>query len=151
MPASTDHASFTIERSFAHPPERIWRAFADPAAKTAWFVGPDDWGRGSYHLDFRVGGGERLESVPPDGPSIVFESRYFDIVPGERIVYGYDMLFGDDRLSVSLASIELRPTEDGTHVTLTEHGIFLDGRDTSEQRRRGTEELLDQLTASLDR
>src|SRR4026207_2500506 len=44
-----------------------------------------------------------------DGRSYRFDALYQDIVPNERIVYTYDMHLDDKRISVSLASIELKP------------------------------------------
>jgi uncharacterized protein YndB with AHSA1/START domain len=41
------------------------------------------------------GGGEVNTGGPPDGPRHVFRSRFHDIVEHERIVFAYDLLFGD--------------------------------------------------------
>jgi hypothetical protein len=48
---SVTHDKFTIERTYDAPPERVFSAWSEPAAKARWF------GRGdAYELDFRVGG-----------------------------------------------------------------------------------------------
>jgi len=39
-----------------------------------------------------------------------FEGRYLDIVPDQRIVFAYDMHLDDTRISVSLATVELKPS-----------------------------------------
>ena len=40
---SSAHATFTVERSLANPPARVYRAFADQASKAAaWFTAPTD-------------------------------------------------------------------------------------------------------------
>ena len=39
------------------------------------------------------------------------------------------MHIGDTRISVSLATIELKPEGTGTRLTFTEQGAFLDGYD----------------------
>ena len=88
--------------------------------------------------------------VPPEGPAITFDATYLDIVPGRRIIYSYDMRIGAERISVSLAAIEFEPTMGGTQLTVTEHGVYLDGLDDVTQRRRGTEELIDAMVRSLD-
>jgi hypothetical protein len=49
------------------------------------------------------------------------------------------------RISVSVASIELTGVPGGTQLVMTEQGAFLDGLDTNDQRRQGTEEFLDTL------
>ena len=51
---STTHGSFTLERVFDATPARVFKAWADPAAKSRWFAGPGDWERGDYTLDFRL-------------------------------------------------------------------------------------------------
>jgi hypothetical protein len=53
------------------------------------------------------------------------------------------------RISVSLASVELAPEGDGTRLTLTEHGAFLDGLDDPSTRQGGTGSLLDALGEQL--
>jgi uncharacterized protein YndB with AHSA1/START domain len=147
---STQHATFSMERTFGHPPARVFRAFAEPAAKAAWFVGPDGWQSSGHTLDFRVGGREHLATDLPGGGSVTFDATYLDIVTDERIIYAYEMTIDGRRISASLASLELRATPAGTHLTLTEHGIFLDGLDRVEERARGTRELLDKLQRWVD-
>jgi hypothetical protein len=49
------------------------------------------------------------------------------------------------RISVSLATVELRAEGGGTRLKLTEQGAFLDGRDEPHTREGGTGSLLDKL------
>jgi uncharacterized protein YndB with AHSA1/START domain len=37
------HASFTIERHYPVPPQRVYRAFADEATKRRWFAEGEGW------------------------------------------------------------------------------------------------------------
>ena len=55
------------------------------------------------------------------------------------------------KISVSLASIEFSPRASGTHLRVTEYGLFLDGLDNVEQRKAGTSPMMDQLGKFLDR
>jgi uncharacterized protein YndB with AHSA1/START domain len=84
------------------------------------------------------------------GMVFALEAVYQDIVPGERIVYSYDMKMNDERISVSLATVQLEAAEGGTRLTFTEQGAYLDGLDTPEQREHGTGELLDALGRSVE-
>jgi uncharacterized protein YndB with AHSA1/START domain len=145
---STDHASFTIERSYTATPERVFGAWSDPAQKRGWF-GPPDGGEGIVEMDFRPGGCERFLASGPGGATYRYSATYQDIVPGERIVYTYEMHRDEDRLSVSVSTVELRAAEGGTALTYTEQGVFLDGHDTAAAREHGTGELLDQLGKAL--
>ena len=78
-------------------------------------------------------------------------STYYDIVPNERIVYAYEMYLDDNRISVSVATIEFKAVPGGTRLVLTEQGAFLDGFDNPALREEGTRALMDQLAASLKR
>src|SRR2546429_523910 len=148
---SVTHATFVVERTYDAPPARVFAAWANPAAKARWFAGPDEWGPGEHELDFRVGGREISRGGPKGGPVHAFDGRYHDIVPDQRIVYTYDMHLDDTRISVSLATVELKPAGTGMRLTFTEQGAFLDGHDTPAQREQGTGALLDALGAELRR
>jgi uncharacterized protein YndB with AHSA1/START domain len=144
---SVEHATFAIERTYPTSPSRVFAAWADPDAKARWFGDPDT-GVEEYELDFRVGGREFNRGVV-EGNAYTYEARYQDIVAGERIVYAYDMHMGDERISVSLGTVELSPDGDGTRLTYTEQGAFLDGLDSAEQRQSGSGQLFDALDKYL--
>jgi uncharacterized protein YndB with AHSA1/START domain len=146
---STEHATFSIERKYKQTPARVFAAWAEPEAKARWFVGPSDSRSEGYQLDFRVGGREHLEVHMAAGKVHRFDCVYQDIVPGERIVYSYDMHIGEARISVSLATIEFKANGAGTRLVFTEQAVFLDGYDDAGSRERGTAKLLDKLEGSL--
>ena len=146
---SAEHATFTIEREYPASPARVFRAWADPAAKAKWFAGPAAWREHRRDMDFRVGGREHLSGGPAGEPPHVFDAVYLDIVPEARIVYAYDMHIGDRRISVSLATVELKPAGRGTRLAFTEQVVFLDGYADGGSRERGTRGLLEQLAAAL--
>jgi uncharacterized protein YndB with AHSA1/START domain len=139
---STTHATFVIERAYDVSPQRVFAAWADPAAKSRWFGPPE---KPDYSLDFRVGGSEHFTTGGPGGARYSFDAVYRDIVPGMRIVHAYDMHRDDTRISVSLATIELEAQGEGTRLTLTEYGVYLDGHDTSAQREHGTNAMMEGL------
>ena len=148
---SVTHATFTVERGYDASPARVFAAWADPAAKARWFVGPDEWGTAEFELDFRVGGREVNRGGPPEGPVYGYTGLYQDILPVERIVWTYQMHLDETLISVSLATLQLRPDGAGTRLVYTEQGAFLDGLDSAEQRQQGTGQLLDALGAELRR
>jgi uncharacterized protein YndB with AHSA1/START domain len=152
---STDHATFTIERTYDAEPARVFAAWADPEAKAAWFgpgdgEGPDSSSKGEHSLEFAVDGRERLTVAAPAGAAYTFDARYRDIVPDARIVYAYEMYREEVRISVSLATVEFEGVGQGTRLTFTEQGVFLDGQDTPAEREHGTKPLLEALGHYLE-
>ena len=146
---SVVHSTFIIERLYPAPPSKVFFALGNADAKRRWFTDPDNPMPGRFEMDFRVGGKEVNAGGPKDGPTHVYTATYQDIVPDQRIVYSYELLFDQTRVSVSLATIELVAEAGGTRLVMTEQGAFLDGHDTSATREHGTGELLDALGAFL--
>ncbi|HEY2214288.1 MAG TPA: SRPBCC family protein [Acidimicrobiales bacterium] len=143
---SATPATFVIERDYAAAPEKVFALWTNKEQKLRWFGMPDD---PNYSLDFKVGGEEHSKGGPPEGPVYSYDVVYRDIVPNERIVYHYTMDAGDDRISVSVTTVEFVAGGSGTKLTYTEQGVFLDGHDNPAARQEGTELLLNALGAAL--
>jgi uncharacterized protein YndB with AHSA1/START domain len=142
--SSAEHATFVIERTFAAPVARVFAAWTDVALKRQWNACHDEWRTEQYELDFRVGGSEANRVVEPDGTVHAMTARFFDIVPGRRIVYAYEMHLDHVRISVSLVTVmfgegAVARGKRGTRMTFTEQVTFLDGHGDGDERRRGTE------------
>jgi uncharacterized protein YndB with AHSA1/START domain len=144
------HGTFVIERTYDATPARVFAAFADPALKQRWF-GDSAMGAAHYELDFRVGGRELSQGTIPDGPTFIYDARFQDIVPDQRIIHTYEMHIDGQRISVSVATIEFKPEGNATRLVFTEQGAFLDGLDNPAEREHGTRELLDALGGELAR
>jgi uncharacterized protein YndB with AHSA1/START domain len=142
--------TFVIERSYEVPLSQVFRAWSDPELKARWFAGSADALGADYELDFRIGGHEVNSGGPPGGPVFTYDAEYRDIVPGQRIVYTYEMFADENRLSVSVATVQFHDRGATTQLVLTEQGVFLDGHDTAAQREEGTRGFLDSLAQILD-
>jgi uncharacterized protein YndB with AHSA1/START domain len=138
------HATFTLERVYPAPPQRVFAAWSDPTAKARWFAG----GNADHELDFRVGGREIARGTH-DNQVMTFESHYQDIVPDERIVFASSLHQGTALATVSVTTVELRPDADGTRLLLTEYGAFLDGHEEPAWREQGTADQLAALAKEL--
>ncbi len=69
--------------------------------------------------------------------------------PTSGSIYSYVMYVDDRKISVSLATIELKAADGQTKLLITEQGAFLDGYDDAGSREQGTGHLLDALGESL--
>jgi uncharacterized protein YndB with AHSA1/START domain len=148
---SVVHATFHLERTYAAPAERVWKALTDPAAKARWF-GPQS---GEFEIlerqmDVREGGVERMKGRFSGAVTSTFDATYLDLVANERLVYSYVMHMDDKKISVSLATMQLKQSGGKTTLSVTEQGAFLDGYDDAGSREHGTGLLLDQLGDSLN-
>jgi uncharacterized protein YndB with AHSA1/START domain len=147
---SVVHATFNLARSYDAPVPRVWKALTDEAAKQKWFGGtPDRWELLERHMDVRAGGRERVKGRWEGGVISTFDATYFDVIPNERLVYSYEMYLDDKKISVSLATMQLRAEGGKTTLMVTEQGAFLDGYDDAGSREHGTGYLLDALGTSL--
>jgi uncharacterized protein YndB with AHSA1/START domain len=149
------HDTFAIERTYPAPASRVFAAFASKEAKDTWGDTGDLTEPGAdasgTEFDFRTGGHERF-GFGYQGISYRYDARYYDIVPDQRIIYSYEMYADGARISVSVATIELVATADGTALTWTEQGAYVDGFDGAEApqlRREGITEMLDGLAKYL--
>ena len=153
MTESVEHGQLTVERDYAYPLERVYAAWTTPEAKSRWFAQTSDNDfidrQSEYTLDFRVGGIERVVAQLKSGKQLRLETRFWDIVPNERIVATYDVLLDDRRLSVSLYSVQFIPTDNGTKLITIEDGAFLDGLDNAESRTEGVVWDMDNLEKYL--
>jgi uncharacterized protein YndB with AHSA1/START domain len=147
---SVVHATFHLQRTYDAPVARVWRALTDEAAKQKWFGGPADrWESLERRMDVRAGGSERLKGRWEGGVVSTFDATYHDVVPNERLVYSYEMHLDEKKISVSLATLQLKAKAGKTTLIVTEQGAFLDGYDDAGSREQGTGHLLDALGRSL--
>ena len=148
---TVSHGTFVIERELPYPPSRVFAAWADPKAKAQWFAAPKSIAKEVIReQDFKVGGKERLRGQWNDGRTSDFRCVYQDIVQDRRIVYSYNMHVNDEKISVSLATVEFEPSGTGTKLILTEQGAYLDaGIDGHASREQGTRGLVENLAKYL--
>jgi uncharacterized protein YndB with AHSA1/START domain len=147
---SVVHATFCIERTYPSSPAQVFKALTDPAAKAKWFTGGNGYTLLAREMDVRPGGREHVKGRWETGVVSTFDAVYHDVVADERIVYAYEMHLDDRKISVSLATLELKPAGTDTRLVMTEQGAFLDGYDDAGSREHGSNFLLDALGKSLN-
>ena len=156
MAERIQHSTFTIERDYSAPPEKVFEAFSDPAKKRRWFAEGPGFHVDSYELDFRVGGWERsrfrfVANQPlEEGTRCTNDTVFLNIVENERIIIAYTMTIDGAPISSSQSSMEFVKTGAGTRLVFTEQAAFLEGADGPEMREQGTRELLDALAQEVE-
>ncbi len=111
-----------LQRVLRAPPERVYRAFLEPAAMVKWLP-PFGYTATVHEMDARVGGGHRMSFTHfGTGHSHSFGGRYLELVPGERI--RYTDRFDDTNLPGDMTcTIALRPVLCGTELTVVQEGV----------------------------
>jgi uncharacterized protein YndB with AHSA1/START domain len=111
-----------LHRVFAAPPERLWRAFTDPAALAKWL--PPHGFYGQVHaMDLREGGKWRMSFTNlTSGNGHSFGGTYLEVVPNERL--RYSSVFDDPNLPGEMqTTITLNKVLVGTEFTAVQEGI----------------------------
>lgn len=111
-----------LHRVLRATPERVYRAFLDPAAMCKWLP-PNGFTGTVHHLDARVGGSYRMSFTNfSTGSSHTFGGEYVELVPGERL--RYRDRFDDPNLPGEMqVTVALQPVSCGTELTVLQEGI----------------------------
>ena len=111
-----------LHRVLKAPPERVYRAFLDPAAMVKWLP-PYGFTGAVQHMDARVGGGYRMSFTNfGTGHTHAFGGTYAELVPGERL--RYTDRFDDPNLPGEMSvTVTLRAVLCGTELTVVQEGI----------------------------
>lgn len=111
-----------LHRVLRATPDRVYRAFLDPAAMAKWL--PPNGFTGTVHqMDARVGGTYKMSFTNfTSGKSHSFGGEYVELVPNERIRY-IDR-FDDPNLKGEMqVSIVIRAVLVGTEVRIVQEGV----------------------------
>ncbi len=115
---------FTIRlhRVLKAPPERVYRAFTDPAAMCKWLP-PHGFTGTMHHMEAKVGGTWRMSFTNLSaGGSHTFGGEYLELEPGRKL--RYTSRFDDPNLPGEMTTtIELTQVFCGTEMQVTQEGI----------------------------
>ena len=118
MPSNT----VTLHRVLRASPERVYRAFLDPAAMAKWLP-PHGFTGVVHHMDARVGGSYRMSFTNfSTGQSHAFGGEFVEMTPHERL--RYTDRFDDPNLpGLMQTTVEIRAVSCGADLSIVQEGI----------------------------
>jgi len=130
-----------LHRVLKAPPERVYRAFLDPAAMCKW-LSPHGFTCTVHHIEPKVGGTFRMSFTNFSAQkSMSFGGEYLELVPNQKL--HYTDKFDDPNLpGVIKVTVLLKKVSVGTELNITQEGIpdvipveacYLGWRDSLEQ------------------
>lgn len=109
--------SLTLRRVFPVRPEKVWRAWVDPAALRVWLDQADAPGWAA-ELDVRVGGRYRFAMRHPNGAGYEARGVYREVEPPRRLVFTWAWRDGASA-DEALVTVQLTPVAAGTELVFT--------------------------------
>lgn len=111
-----------LHRVLRAPPERMYRAFLEPAALAKWLP-PHGFTCAVHHMDAKVGGTYKMSFTNfGTGQSHSFGGQYLELEPGQKIAYTDQFddpsLPGLMRTTVTFAAVLC-----GTELTVVQEGL----------------------------
>ena len=111
-----------LHRVFHATPDRVYRAFLDPAAMVKWLP-PNGFTATVHQMDAKVGGSHRMSFTNfTSGKSHSFGGKYLELVPNERI--RYTDKFDDANLPGEMVvTVTLKKVMVGTELNVVQEGV----------------------------
>lgn len=124
-PCDTDgvaHAfELVLKRVIDAPPEKVYRAYTDPAILSQWFA-PKPWSISDAVIEPRVGGRFNFLMHGPNGERFPNSGIFLEVVPNRRLIStdAFTPSWKPSGAPFMVARIDLEPTADGkTRYTAT--------------------------------
>ena len=111
-----------LHRVLRANPERVYRAFLDPAAMAKWLP-PYGFTCKVHHMGVKVGGTYRMSFTNfTTGNGHSFGGVYRELIPNERLVYT-DKFEDPNMTDEMVTTITLKKVSCGTEITAVQEGI----------------------------
>ena len=146
--ATVTTPAVTVQRHYDAPPANVYAAWTRADMIVGWF-GPTDAVKASVQakMDVRPGGRFTISFAREGGGEVCVSGLYKEVVPNERLVFGWAWSAGSGH--ESQVTVSTKAEGNGTLLTL-KHEQLLD-QSAAEAHRRGWIGSLDKLAALLER
>jgi uncharacterized protein YndB with AHSA1/START domain len=111
--------TLVIERVFKTSPEKVFKAWTDPAILVRWW-GPEGFETPNCDLDVRPGGAWRSTMVSPDGKPHTVSGVYREISPPQRLVMTWGWENDGKRGHETEVELTFEPVATGTRMRLVQ-------------------------------
>lgn len=136
----TETRSVTIEREFAHPPAKLWRALTQPHLIADWLM----------KNDFVPAVGHKFNLSGEWGGTL--DCEVLEIEPEESLAYTWDYAHDDPQFDLrSTVTFTLTPTPAGTLLRMEQAGFRPDQPRASGGAEYGWRQNFDKLDTLLGR
>jgi uncharacterized protein YndB with AHSA1/START domain len=136
-----------VTRSFAAPPEALYRAHTDPALVQKWMLGQEGWTMPVCICEARPGGKIRYEWSNGRGGGFHLTGEFIELEPHRRIVHVERMHLPD---ATPDNRIETRFAADGTGTLMSMRMTLPDAETRSRMLSSGMESGMEASYARLE-
>ena len=124
-----------LRRRFRADPERVFRAWTEPAALRQWWC-PPGWIAGEIELDLRVGGRYRIAMAEPGGGErVAVSDEFLEVAVPRRLAYTWRWENAFPETPETVVTVEFDGSDSET-VPTVRHDNF-DDLGTRHQHRSG--------------
>ena len=141
MTETNSTQSLVIERVFAHPPEKIWRALTESTLLAQWMMNNDFRPVAGHNFQFRA-------DPMPNWNGIV-DCEVLTVEPMRTLVYNWGVGGADSNLHW-VVTWTLTPTAEGTHLRMEQSGFTPDQKTAQQGANYGWQKFLGNLETLLE-
>jgi uncharacterized protein YndB with AHSA1/START domain len=132
--AATETRSVVVERDFAFPPEKLWRALTQPHLIAEWLM----------KNDFDAVVGHRFNLRGDWGG--VLDCEVLTVEPNKTLAYTWDFPNDDPAFNVkTVVTFTLTPTGAGTHLRMEQAGFRPDQKQSYGGAGHGWQQMFGKL------
>jgi len=143
----SDDKVLVIERQFAASCEKIYEAWTNPQVLQKWW-GPVGVTIPELELDVREGGQWTTTFHSDQMGHRTVSGKYLTLDPPNRLLFTWGWVIDDERGHETEVEILLKPSGDGTHMTLTQKTFTeVENRDNHNHGWTSSFEKLDEILA----
>lgn len=134
----TETRAVVVEREFAHPPEKLWRALTQPHLIEEWLMKNDFAPQVGHRFNLRGDWGG------------VLDCEVLEIEPPRTLAYTWNFANDDPAYALqSVVTFTLTPTPAGTHLRMEQEGFRPDQKQAFGGAHAGWKKFFEKLDAVL--